>query len=815
MTHVKAFGTSATRYMQLLFFALLLPTAPLAARATTPTARPGPACGFVQNRGQITDEFGNRRADIDFKVRLSGCTVFVGAGRLEYRFMKKRPECTLPPLRRRLGEVRNALPEPPVYDCSGIDMVLAGADRCATPVAQQRLAYRENYHTAVVDAEGANAAQAFGRVVYPNIYPGIDWVLYIRDGRLEYDFDVHPGGSAEAIAVQYYGGTPTVTDTCIRVSTPLGGLTEGALAAWLPDGTRLPCRCEDHDSRCGIVVAAAGRRAYTIDPLVREWGTYFGDGDWNCSADIFCCDSKGNVNLSGWTDNPSNIATPGAYQTVYYGQYDAFLAQFGPNGTLLWSTYFGGSEFDAAGGVVCDKSNSLYLAGVTESNDHIGTPGTHCPSVGTGLTGEFNFLAKFSDSGSIVWSTYYGGGHESSVPFVALDHTGNIYISGQTQSDTGIATAGAFQTWQTGYSACLAKFNPDGQLLWGTFFGGLDSNVTVGTACATDSQNNVYITGEVYGNGIPTTPGCFKDSGTPYGHPECFLSKFDSAGALLWSTYFGGDSGDGGQAIAIDGQNNVLLTGSTASTNGIATPGAYQTVYGGGLYDVFLAKFTASGSLSWSTYFGGAGWDWGSSLAVSGGNIYCAGTTISESQIATPGSYQDSCGGVADAFLSCFNGSGELQWATYYGGAGNESDCGICFDNNGRLFIFGYTQSSNNIATPGSFQPDFVLDQDAFLVKLDTGVNGIRELPKPVVSISTFPNPTTGMLTISGIVPYQIQRVSITITDAVGMELLRKEAPAADGAFNTRFDLGDLAPGGYILSVDDGITVKSEKVTKY
>ena len=468
------------------------------------------------------------------------------------------------------------------------------------------------------------------------------------------------------------------------------------------------------------------------------WGTYFG-GDTTTGeigTEAIATDFSGNVYIIANTYSDTGLATSGAYQTIGNTvNGDAILAKFNPSGNLLWSTYFGGNGTNGGYGVATDTSGNVYIAGETNSTSGIATSGAYQSS----LTGSNNiFLAKFSSFGSLQWATYYGGNKHDDIGGIATDTSGNIYIAGETNSTSGIATSGAYQTIGNSLNgdAFLAKFNPSGSLIWGTYFGGNKGGGSENVA--TDAANNVYMIGQTYSTSGIATKGAYQTMCDSTGI-HAYLTKFSSSGSLLWATYFGGNGTDLGAGVALDTSGNVYITGCTTSTSGIATIGTYQTSFAGGnIYgDGFLAKFDTNGKLFWATYFGGSNDEGGNDLTVDlAGNIYVTGFTSSLSGIATNGAYQTSfAGGDYNALLAKFNNSGNVLWSTYYGGLGDDDGCNITRDHLGNVYIFGFTNSPSNIATSGAYQSSYGGYSNYFLAKFNipTYYNdaGIRSILSP------------------------------------------------------------------------------------
>jgi hypothetical protein len=236
----------------------------------------------------------------------------------------------------------------------------------------------------------------------------------------------------------------------------------------------------------------------------------------------------------------------------------------------------------------------------------------------------------------------------------------------------------------------------------------------------------VYLVGSTYdylniSNTVIPTTGAHQ---TTYGGGwmDAFLVKFDASGNRIWGTYYGGEYEEYGYSCSTDTSGNVYLSGITGSTNAIATSGAHQTTHGNGGYgyDAFLVKFDASGTRLWGTYYGGNFVDSGyatSCMTDKLGNVYLAGSTGSSNGIATPGAHQTTPG---SSFLVKFDASGTRLWGTYYGALdnGNGNSCSV--DTLGNVYLAGFTNSSNTIATSGAHQTTYGGGwKDAYLVKFD------------------------------------------------------------------------------------------------
>ena len=198
-----------------------------------------------------------------------------------------------------------------------------------------------------------------------------------------------------------------------------------------------------------------------------------------------------------------------------------------------------------------------------------------------------------------------------------------------------------------------------------------------------------------------------------------FCSTGFSQSLRDWGTYYGGTNEDKGTCVATDAAGNVYLAGYTASTSSIAS-GGFQNTYGGGNLDAFLVKLDPLGNRLWATYYGGNNDDRAYGVAVDPwGNVYISGKTLSASGISSNG-FQNTFGGITDAFLVKFDASGNRIWATYYGGTQDEQGSFVTTDTSGNVYLAGYTGSYSGIASSGGFQVNNFSGYDAYVAKFDS-----------------------------------------------------------------------------------------------
>ena len=335
----------------------------------------------------------------------------------------------------------------------------------------------------------------------------------------------------------------------------------------------------------------------------------------------------------------------------------------------------------------------------------------------------------------LVYSTFLGSTGTDRGNAIAVDATGNAYVTGETDN-VGVApfptTVGA------GFSgvqdAFVTKINTAGNaLLYSTFLGG--GGTDRGLGIAVNGVNEAYVTGVTdspVANPFPTTAGAFDT--THDGLMDAFVTKLNAAGSmLLYSTYLGGSLDDQGNAIAVDSANNAYITGRTESGGATAFPttgGAFDTSFGGAR-DAFVSKFdptlAGAASLLYSTFLGGTGTDEGFGIAVDAAlRAYVTGVTDNAGLTpfpTIPGSLDTTFNGVQDAFVTRLNAAGNaLEYSTFLGSGGTDRGNAIAVDAANRAYVTGVTDNGGLILFPttaGSFDTTFNGVQDAFVTRLN------------------------------------------------------------------------------------------------
>lgn len=782
---------------------------------------------FIENKGQIKDQYGKPRKNIDFVLQGGGgMNIFIGAGEIHYQFTKTdidnvhQPGTYIPPnLRQNADEDRYEQPYSATITTYRLDVAMVGANKHAQPVTGVQEAYYENYYLSGGPIEGIRA-HSYKKITYKNVYPDIDWVIYTDGVKLEHEFVVGSKGNAGQVKLTYSGQTKLTVDAegNIVATTPMGTLTEKAPVCYGADGKMLPSKYKLKGNELSYDLGGVNR-SVLIDPEL-IWGTYYGPVESTSpfysvtaydSASLYACGLT-------WSGTAGSISTVGSHQVIFGGETDGFLVKFDTTGVRQWATYYGGSASDWSTGVVCDMNGMVYMCGVTGSSAGITTPGAQQAVYGGGTYDAF--LVKFLPDGTRVWGTYAGGPGVNYPWSVCCDMSGKVYLAGDTNEGTNIATPSGYRPAKSGgFDWYLIQYDTMGVRTWGTYYGG-PGNEFSGMSC-TDGYV-AYMTGwTVSTTGISSA---FAHQTVNGGTSDAALIKFIDDGTFAWATYYGGTGSESVGSITCDVLRNVYLLGHTDSDNGISTTGSYKPTRSGST-DAFLVKFHPElGFRMWGTYFGGVMEEKTDLSRISSddsANIYIMGVTSSTSGIATDTAWQLTYGGGDnDGFLAKFNNIGQMKWASYFGGEGTDDLRGSAYFGES-VYICGQTNSTTQIATPDAYLSTGgggawvfqgflarIADPDTSSIPEDTtdvpqSVNGNVNMQADYITV--FPNPNKGSFSLKGAMGGLTGVAEILIADVTGRSVSREKAALHNGKLNEQILLSDALPAGvYYLTISAG-----------
>ena len=577
----------------------------------------------------------------------------------------------------------------------------------------------EGEHNLEIDAQGNLVVHTSGgkvRLQKPLVYQEADGVrreisgAYVLRGRRQVGFRVAAYDASKLLTIDpvmsystYLGSSGD--DIGIDIAVDASG---NAYVTGLTDSTTFP-------TANALEGLFRGRSDVFIAKLNAEgsalvYSTYLGGSGTDFGVGI-AVDSAGNVYATGYTDS-TDFPRANALQADFGGSFDAFVTKLDPTGSaLVYSTYLGGSGSDVGLGIAMDSSGNAYTVGTTNSTDY---PTANSFQAAFGGGNRDGFVTKLNTAGSaLVYSTYLGGSRDDIGIDIAVDISGNAYVTGSTRSANFPATMDGFQSSCQGQfddfcfseDAFVTKLNDEGSgLVYSTYLGG--RGLDTGFGIAVDSAGNAYVTGYTASADFPTASPL--QPALNGRQKDAFVTKLDPAGsALVYSTYLGGDRNDGGTGIAVDSFGNVYVAGGTISTN-FPTANPLQAASGGGSLQAFVTKLDPAGlGARYSTYLGGGG----------SGNG----------------------GGFFGAFLLGLNPKAFLV-SLQLGIRGNDGATSIAVDSSGNAYMTGGTNSTN-FPTLNSVQPASGGGFDAFVTKtveLPPGMPGPILPPNSVVNVASF-----------------------------------------------------------------------------
>ncbi len=625
-----------------------------------------------------------------------------------------------------------------------------GADPDARPVGEGETGAVVSYFTGS-EADWRGGLPTYSKIVYRNLWPGIDLAYFGTPDKLKYEFIVSPGADPALIRLAYRGlsGLSVGRDGGLVVETPAGGFEDDPPLGYQEiDGRRVAVplayridAAAEPVAGSGPFAAAEGALAYgfdvgshdpsrplVLDPAVRVTCGYIGGASLD-EAEGIAVDKNGNAYLAGGTFSVgASFPVKAGPDLSWNGGQDAFVAKVNASGTgLVYCGYIGGANSDYARGIAVDASGSAYVVGSTSSDEH-----SFPVKFGPGLTHKGNddvFVAKVNASGTgLVYCGYIGGAKGDDGRAIAVDTSGNAYIAGRTESTeksfpVAVGPDLTFNGgWHDGY---VAKVSASGwKLVYCGYIGG-DSNEGV-SAIAVDGSGSAYVAGWTESHAGTTFPVKGGPDLTPNGFLDAFVAKVNAGGnRLAYCGYIGGAAEDEGNAIAVDGWGNAYVGGSTrsAQAGGFPVKNGPDLTHNGG-WDAFVAKVSSSGrALVYCGYLGGRGDDSCSGIARDrNNNIYLTGRTYFNPRQSFPvrNGPDSTHNGVYDAYVAKLNAAGSsLVYCGYIGGAAEDEGNAIAVDGSGNAYIAGSTMSSE-ATFPVKGGPDLSWNgnADGFVVKI-------------------------------------------------------------------------------------------------
>lgn len=589
-----------------------------------------------------------------------------------------------------------------------LTVTFRGASRSAITL-EDVLAAKVNYLKGTRRIMGVEMG---GKVRYAGVYPGIDLVFYQNvfypnNAQWEFDFELAPGSD------------PSRIDLAIA----------GAASLDLTAGGEVVSRL------------ASGESVHWRKPVTYQ----VVNGSKTAIASAFALSGRDvRFRVGNWDRRSPLVIDP----------------------SIGFSTLIAGGGQQMARGIATDSSGNIYICGGTNSGDLPTSGGSYQASYHGSTDADLGdaFFAKFSSTGALTYLTYLGGPLDDTCTAIAVDASGNAYLTGLTGGNFPVAgnvsqtTYGGSGGNYFGYGgdAFVAKFSSSGSLVYSTYLGGRMDDV--GAGITVDSSGNAYVVGATLSGDFPTQGGFqthYGGSADAFLHGgyltwnagDAFVEKINSSGQFVAGTYLGGMLDEGAVTVALDSNGNVWTAGSTCSGN-FPLANSFQSVIRGqssndmqavaNLCEGFFSELNSNLSqLLYSTFIGGNGDDLVSAIVPdSSGRIYLAGFTASTNFPVTVGAYQTTYSGpttptgllalLGDAFVAKFDpSSNKLIYATYLGGSKDEGAGALAIDSSGNAFVAGLTKSTDLPVSSNALQPKQAgsggVEQfgDGFIAELD------------------------------------------------------------------------------------------------
>ncbi|MGD9494635.1 MAG: hypothetical protein AB7V36_14930, partial [Bacteroidales bacterium] len=662
---------------------------------------------FVANKGQLADFNGKIHPEFLYYFQSDGLDVYFRKDGVSYIFKKgQHPSLISASSKeetRRLEKMY--LDDSTYYYRMDVDFVLSDQN---SGLSGEGLSAMVNHYYYPHCPDGIMNVPIYSSVRYSNVYEGIDFVYYLKEGQLKYDIVVNNPLALDDVALEFKNINNLSQDNNAVIFETEGGIFGEVLpeSYSLHDGQRAKTlNAEYHlsDNIVRFVLNENISEPFVIDPVI-TWTTYYDDSFWNGSNSRI--DVKGNqvviVSYGFSALFPLLDAGNGAYfQNIVAGSGDYRILKFDSNAVRIWATYYGGSDYENTADVVIDYNGNIILTGQTESTDIPvqSAGGYYDATYNAGTYGGGTFVGKFNSSGVRQWGTHYD---YIEYPMVEVDHNNNVYVVAQGSYDDPpvLSLSGAYNQALIAHDGggsnnsddiFIVKFNSSTARTWATNLGSSTDEFPVDIVCGNDNFLNILAISDCYsGTGLITQnpgSGAYYDNTTgpsSTNRDDILLYRFNTAGALFWGTAFGCTDNDNAQQgrITTDNSNNIYIFSEAAdATLPLLNPGGgayFDNTHSGASFNPFIAKFTSGGVLAWSTYFGTTGLGFGMNfnnflgfnnndnlIAVLTDNGGVPGTFPLVPRV---GDFNSTMGAYMGIYIAEFDDNLGIAWSSFYSG---------------------------------------------------------------------------------------------------------------------------------------------------
>gem|GEM_PF-3100533 len=663
---------------------------------------------FLENNGQVGYTDGHPANDVKYYIRLPEYEVYFFENHISY-INRSGKDGTIQRVDKKLLETNNSAQLTPVGE----------------PVSSSRFYLGK-------ESDGQKALH-YNSITYKEIYEGVDLHFYIDNGQLKYDFYITNPDALTDIQFEIAGADSVYLDENqdLNINTFSGIIKNQAPYTYQENewGQKTEVESSFADKGENVIGFHVGDfnpgQLLVIDPTI-TYATYYGGG--NNDRALTVASDGSNIYIAGRSNSQNGLPVTSGLSSHENG-FDGFVASFTRSGSLNWATYYGDNN-DEQFNHMRYQDGKLYLVGTTNSQDFPVTFGSYTNNKDVAI------VKLNSSDGTTDWATLIGGDGNEEGRSIDVNST-HLVVTGFTDSnDFAPITSGAYQTANSGSGdAFITQMDINGGATvadatdWSTYYGG--TGIDAATGISYGSGGEVHILGTTNDGNFPVSSSGVHQT-TFGGNTDAFVVKLDNTGDRSWATFYGGSQNDvggpttevlqndHGKGIDVDSNGNVYFIGSTLSTSGIASAGAYQqNKKNSG--DMFIAKLNSNGSRQWGTYYGGNSNDDGIDIQVSPecGVVYFIGDVQSTDLPVTADAPQDTYGGGSyDAMIGAFDVDGNLEYTTYYGGTDVDYIRDITTDGENTI-TSGFTNSNNIPLAGSSYQSTRDNNEDGYYVIYD------------------------------------------------------------------------------------------------
>jgi hypothetical protein len=568
-----------------------------------------------------------------------------------------------------------------------------------------------------------SGVEEFSRVVYKDLWTGIDLIFKTTNSGVKYDFLLNPQANEKLIAMEVQGHTSLSIDGDgnLVYQTSAGKLIDGCLKAFYHENpeSHIDCSFEIQKNRfISFNLEEHDRsRSVVIDPLV--YSTFVGSDGGEMGWDLEI-DDDGNVFIAGNTNTDDFPTTPGAMEPLSYQYKVAFVVKLDASGSdAIYAACIGGTHFNSVTSIDVDNEGCAYITGWTWSEDFPKTDGAFCTPHDYR---DSMFITKLAADGkSLIYSCQISGNKNDHGNAIEVDKAGYAYVTGDTASDNFPVTPNASQDYHNyNVETFVLKLDTDGsKLIYSTYV--TDDAAIIAQDIALDSEGNAYIAGKAGSTDtFPITEGAFQKRVINMG--DWYALKLNANGSkVLRSTFIGGNGSEWASNIEVDRFGYIYVSGYSQSRDFPTTTGAFkEKISPDSKYEYVICKFDPNlTKLVYSTFIGqNPRYRYSGGMDIDAfGHAYITGSTTDSRFPTTENALKTELENEREAFICQISTQGdELLYSSFLGGG---EGLAVIVDNGVNAYVTGRANVEDFPTTKGAYCETLAGGSDAFVLKID------------------------------------------------------------------------------------------------